>query len=219
MSLKGKTILVTNAGDGVGLACAHALAAAGAGIVFSAGDDESVRRVEGELQMHGVPIYGLMTDTARSREVESLLGEALRVFGDLNGAIVVPATLEGGSLLETDDADLDRSLTAGVRAAFLICQRAARIMVGRGHGGHLVLVDPAVAGGGAAAALTRDALAGLAGALATELSPHEIRVNAVVGGTSVAQVTAVAALVVFLAGDRAATVSGAVIDLGAAPGA
>ena len=217
MSLKDMTILVTNADGGVGLACAHALAAAGAGIVFSAGDDESVRRVEGELQMHGAPVYGLVTDTARSREVESLLGEALRVFGDLNGAVVVPVAAADGLLLETDDADLDRSLTAGVRAAYLICQRTARIMVGRGHGGHLVLVDPAVAGGGAAAALTRDGLAGLARALATELRPHEIRVNAVVGGTSVAQITAVAALVRFLAGDRAAAVSGAVIDLGAAP--
>lgn len=217
MSLKDTTILVTNAGGGIGLACAHALAADGAGIMFSADDDDSVRRVEGELQMYGVPVYGLVADTSRSREVESLLGETLRVFGDLQGAVVVPATPATGSLLETDDTEFDRSLAAGVRAAYLVCQRTARVMVGRGRGGSVVLVDPAVVPGGATAALTRDALAGLARQLAAELRPHEIRVNAVVGGASDAQTTAIAALVGFLAGARAATVSGAVIDLGAAP--
>jgi NAD(P)-dependent dehydrogenase (short-subunit alcohol dehydrogenase family) len=97
----------------------------------------------------------------------------------------------------------------------VVCQRTARLLLAAGRGGSLVIVgSPRDDAAGAAAAVSREALAGLARELAAELRPHGVRVNAVVQAPGADQATAVAALVGFLVADEAATVSGAVIDLG-----
>ena len=219
MGLKDATFLVTSACDGVGLACAHRLAAGGAGVVICGVDDEALQHAEGELHQYGVPVYAQVADIARSREVETALGETMRVFGGLDGVVVITAAPQQQPLLETDDEAFDRALAGGVRAAYVVCQRTARLMVGRGRGGSLVLVGPAAAGPGEpgpAAAVAREALAGLARELAVELRPHGIRVNAVVQGPEPQRNEAVASLVAFLMDTEAAPPSGAVIDLGAA---
>jgi len=212
VSLKDATILVTNAADGVGLACAHALAAAGASIMFSARDDETVAAAEADLQQHGVPVYGMCADPARSRDIEKLLGETQRVFGGLRGAVAVPATPRGGTLLEIDDATFDRILSAGVRAAHIVCQRSARVLIAAGRGGSLTIVGPAAGPALAGPAAINGALAALARQFAVELQPHAVRANAVIQGGD-GRDAAVAALVCFLVDDEAAPLSGAVIDL------
>jgi 3-oxoacyl-[acyl-carrier protein] reductase len=214
MTLRDTAFLVTNAHMGVGLACAHRLAAAGAGVMFSAPDDEAVARTEGELQQHGAAVYGMVADLNRSGDVETLLGEAMRVYGKLDGAVVVPGAAAGRPLLDADDADFDRSMAAGVRAAYVVCRRAARLLLAAGRGGSLVIVEAPDEATAVSASVAREALAGLARALAAELRPHAVRVNAVVQAPGTDQATAVAAVTRFLVGDEAATVSGAVIDLG-----
>jgi NAD(P)-dependent dehydrogenase (short-subunit alcohol dehydrogenase family) len=215
MSLKDTVVLVTNAHHGAGLACAHRLAAAGAGVMFSAPDDDAVAQTEGDLQQHGVATYGMTADLARGTDVEALLGEAMRVYGRLDGVVVVTAPTPARPLLDADDADFDRSMAAGARAAFVVCRRVARLLVGAGKGGSLVIVGGSDDVAGAAAAVSREALTGLARVLAAELRAHDVRVNAVVPAQGADQATAVAAVASFLVGREAATVSGAVIDLGA----
>jgi 3-oxoacyl-[acyl-carrier protein] reductase len=216
VSLHDSTILVTNAAADPGLACAHRLAAAGAGVVISAADEESLLRTEGDLQQHAVPVYGFLADIARGREVEALLGEALRVFGGLDAAVVVPAAPATDNLLELTDEALDRGLADGIRAVSVVCQRAARVMTARG-GGSLVLVGPVAGepgGLGPAGAALHGALRALALELAVELAPHGVAVNAIVGGVGNDRAQRVAAQTVFLLEQRRGGPSGAVIDLG-----
>jgi NAD(P)-dependent dehydrogenase (short-subunit alcohol dehydrogenase family) len=180
-----KTALITGAAAGVGLACAHRFAQAGAGVVFCDSDEEAVQAAEAELEMHGTPVYGVHADTCRAREVESLVGEVMRVFGQLDVLVATAGSPPAGSLLETDDADLDAALASGVRGVYMTCQRAARVMVGHG-GGSMVLVSAAGEPAGSAAPFALATCAGavqaMTRAMAGDLAAHGIRVNAVAAG-------------------------------------
>ena len=185
MQFTNKTALITGAAAGIGLACAHRFAQAGAGVVFCDRDEEAVQAAEAELEMHGTPVYGVRADTSRAREVESLVGEAMRVFGRLDVLVATAGPAPAGSLLETDDADLDAALASGVRGVYLTCQRAARVMAGHG-GGSMVLVSAAGEPTGSAAPFAPAACAGavhaMTRAMARDLAAHGIRVNAVAAG-------------------------------------
>jgi NAD(P)-dependent dehydrogenase (short-subunit alcohol dehydrogenase family) len=208
VDLSGKTALVTNAASGVGLTCAHHLAALGAGIVFCDIDAEAVERAESELEMHGVPVYGLPADVARTRDVEALLGETMRVFGRLDVVVVVAPAAPGGTVLEVGDADFDRAVASTVRAPFLVCQRAARVM-NAAQGGTFVLIgsDPGPFAGAVAAGAARH----MTTAMARDLAGAGIRVNAIAAGNAAPE--AIAATVAYLAGDSAAAITGSVITL------
>ena len=209
MDYTGKTALVTAGADGLGLACAHHLAALGAGIVFCDPDQEAAESAEAELEMHGVPVYGMTADIARARDVEALLGEAVRVFGRLDLVVVVGSPPAPGGLTGLSDADFDRAIAAGVRGPFLVCQRAARLMSG---GGTMVLVGGGTAAESLAGAAIGGALRAMAGAMAAELGEQQIRVHAVEAGSAAAG--AVAGLVGYLGSAGAAGVSGSTITLG-----
>lgn len=234
MDLKDKAAFVAGAGDGVWPAIARRLAAEGAGVVVCTPDEERARQVEAELEAAGAPAYCIAADLARPREVEAALGELLRVFGGLDIAVADLTTRPAGSLLATDDATFEAALAADLRAAFAVAQRAARLMVARGHGGSLVLVaDSLVDDADGTRSLAGDVCGGalerMTRAIAHELGPHGVRANLVRAQTGPAHeplppfplgrpATAdeIAAAVAFLAGDGASYVSGAtlVVDCG-----
>ena len=176
--LDGQVALVTGAGRGLGRACALALGAAGAEVVALARTAEQVEAVAAEIGAAGGRARALaldVEDTARVREeVEGL--ERLDVL--INNA--------GGNrpqpFLEVDEDTLDRLLRLNVRAAFVVAQSAARVMARRRYGsivhmssqmGHVGAPNRSVY------CTTKHALEGLTKAMAVELAPLGIRVNAI----------------------------------------
>jgi NAD(P)-dependent dehydrogenase (short-subunit alcohol dehydrogenase family) len=233
MDLKDKAVFVAGGGGGVWPAVVRRLAEDGAGVVVCTPDEEQARQAEAELESAGVPAYCIAADPVRPREVEAALGELLRVFGDLDVAVADLTARPAGTLLDIDEATFDAALGADLRAAFGVAQRAARLMVARGHGGSIVLVADSLVDADGARSLAGDACGGalerMSRAMAQELGPHGIRVNLVrcqTGGAHEplppfplgrpARPEEVAAAVAFLAGDGATYVSGStlVVDCG-----
>jgi NAD(P)-dependent dehydrogenase (short-subunit alcohol dehydrogenase family) len=176
--LDGQVALVTGAGRGLGRECALALGAAGAEVVAVARTAEQVEAVAAEIGAAGGRARALaldVEDTARVRaEIEGL--ERLDVL--INNA--------GGNrpqpFLEVDEDTLDRLLRLNVRAAFVVAQSAARVMARRRYGsivhmssqmGHVGAPNRSVY------CTTKHALEGLTKAMAVELAPLGIRVNAI----------------------------------------
>jgi NAD(P)-dependent dehydrogenase (short-subunit alcohol dehydrogenase family) len=172
--MRDRVAVVTGAGGGLGSACCEALAAAGARLVLMGRSRATLEpvaeRTDGRV---------LECDVTDCRQVR-------RAFADLDRVDVL-VTCAGGNrpqpFLDVDERDLDWSLALNVRGAFLTAQAAATRMVAIGRGGAIVHVTSQMGHVGAPLrtvyCAAKHAVEGLTKAMALELAPHGIRVNAV----------------------------------------
>ena len=177
--LDGHRAVVTGAGRGIGRACALALAAAGADVVALSRTASEIDAVASEIKAAGGYAEALRCDVTDAAEVAERLGglEAVDVLVTSAGTNIPEP------FLDVSPAHLDALLAVNVRGTFLAAQAAARRMVESGGGGAIVTVSSQMghvgAAGRTAYCATKHAVEGLTKAMAVELAPHGIRVNAV----------------------------------------
>lgn len=177
--LDGRRAVVTGAGRGIGRACALALAAAGADVVAVARTESDVAAVASEIEAAGGHAASLCCDVTDPAAVAERLGAL--------DAIDVLVTSAGTNIpepfLDVSPEHLDAMLAVNVSGTFLAAQAAARRMVEAGVGGAIVTVSSQMGHVGAVNrtvyCATKHAVEGLTKAMAVELAPHGIRVNAV----------------------------------------
>jgi len=176
--LDGMRAVVTGAGRGIGRGCALALASAGADVVAVSRTQAELEAVAAAVRRRGRRGETLVCDVTDPRAVEAgfqALG-AVDVLVTSAGANVPQAFLDVGA------AQLDELLAVNVKGTFLAAQAAVRGMVG-GAGGAVVMVSSQMGHVGAPRrsvyCATKHAIEGLTRALAVELAPRGVRVNAV----------------------------------------
>lgn len=212
LSLEGKVAIVTGAARGIGEEIARTFAAHGASIALvDSLEKEGVETVR-EL---GAGAMFLACDVSDPDEVCSMVEAVVEKHGRLD--ILVNAAAAGPPSDEervTSDAYPDelfaRAITVGVNGAFYCAKYAAQRMLAQGAGapgaGAIITVvragGAAVGQAAAAAAATR-----LVEAMALELGPRGLRVNAVSAGESCSPVD-VAHAALFLASDMSSRVNG-----------
>lgn len=187
MDLDGKAVLVTGGAGGLGSAMAATLRAGGARVVIH--DRETERGAEFTARINaagsGAPVRfvaGDLGDLAATRaQALGLDAEAGGFFGLVNNAAVVPLKPIADYTLEEYEA-IQR---VNAHAAFVLSQALAPSMTARG-GGVIVNVCSITLGGEWANFVpyvaSKGALLGMTRALARELGPAGIRVNAVSPG-------------------------------------
>ena len=176
--LDGLTALVTGAGRGLGRGCTLALALAGARVVALSRTESELDDVISEVRRRGGDGETLICDVTDSRQIAERIGSLERIDILINNA--------GGNVpqpfLEVEEETLDHLLSLNVKATFLVAQAAARLMA-EGGGGCIINMSSQMGHVGAANrtvyCTTKHAVEGLTKALAVELGPSNIRVNAV----------------------------------------
>lgn len=190
MSLSDKAAVVTGAGSarGIGRATAHALAAAGWNIAVLDLDEVSAKDAASEVaERHGVHAVGIGCDIIDEASVDSalaVLDGSLPPIGALvnNAGITSPTPF-----LEVTGEEWDRIFAVNVRGAFNVTRRVAPGMAERGFG-RIVFLSSVSAErgggvfGGVAYSAAKAAELGFTRALARELGPHGVTVNAVAPG-------------------------------------
>ncbi|MEU4236542.1 SDR family oxidoreductase [Actinoplanes sp. NPDC026619] len=241
-SLNGRTALVTGSTDGIGAAIARTLADAGAHVVVSGRDSARGEKVVAGIAERGGSATFVRADLAEGGPAVRALADAAGPVDILvnNAALLItPAPTA-----DVPEELIDRALAVNVKAAFLLTGVIAPAMAARGGGAIVNMGSINGLGGTAHSALysvTKAAMHSLTMSFADEYASQGVRVNAVAPGPTMTDKVAgmgehitamvarfpsrrantpdeVARAVLFLAGDDAANVHGAVlpVDGGAA---
>jgi 3-oxoacyl-[acyl-carrier protein] reductase len=193
-NLKGKTAFVSGASQGIGRACALALAKMGAQIALGARNQEKLETVAEEIAAAGGEAKPFVMDVSDEASIQATAKAAIAHFGSVeilvNNAGITRDTL----LLRMKRADWDAVMTTNLTGAFLLTQSLLNPML-RGRWGRIINITSVVGRTGQAGqanyAASKAGLIGFTLSMARELAPRSITVNAVAPGYIETAMTAV----------------------------
>jgi len=180
-------VLVTGGNSGIGLGMASGCAAAGARVVLWGRNSEKNDAAVEQLRASGATADAFVCDVTDGEAIADTLAATVATAGRLDAVFAnAGATGRGIPFLDLDLAEWRRVVTTNLEGTFLTLQAAARHLVEQGEGGALVAVSSVSAIHGAAGneayGTSKTALLGLVRALAVGLARHRIRVNALLPG-------------------------------------
>jgi len=236
--LTGRAAIVTGGASGIGRATALAFAREGARVCVADLNAEGSERVAKEIASAGGEAFGFPMDVSDAAQNEAAVHETVRRWGALHVAFLNAGIAVPSSILAGDVAAFDHVLAVNLRGVFLGLRAVAPALIQAGGGSIVATASVAGLRGGVGMPsyyASKHGVVGLVKAAAAELAPHRIRVNAVCPGVidtpilgplhgmkeftegifarlhllnRVGQPEEVAELVVFLASERAAFVTG-----------
>ncbi len=184
--LEEKVAIVTGAAKGIGRAIAQRFAAEGARVVLNDVNAAGAEAVVQSIASDGGTVIAGVADVSNKGQVDELFDVALEQFGSVdvlvnNAALVKPML----HFLEADEDWWRRIIDVNLTGAFLCSHRAAHIMARQGSG---VIIN--MSSGGATRAhrgftsydASKGGIEALTRAMALDLAPYGIRVNALVPG-------------------------------------
>jgi NAD(P)-dependent dehydrogenase (short-subunit alcohol dehydrogenase family) len=203
--LEGQVALVTGAGGehGIGRAIAVRLAVEGADVIvndvvaqptsLSQGASPTtwggVSQVVGEIEALGRQALSILADVSDADQVGRMVRQGLEQFGHIDILVNnagAPAGRDRMPVVDLEPDAWDLIQNVNVKGTFLCCQAIARAMIDRGQGGKIINISSTAGKRGiaryAAYCASKFAVRGFTQALALELAPHQINVNAICPG-------------------------------------
>ena len=186
-SLNGKVVLVTGAGKGIGQALAERFASQGCKVAVNDVNVEAVDAVVAKINDGGGTAMAAVADVSSSDEVaiivDAVMAEHGRIDVLVNNAGIISPMLH---FFEADEAWWRRIIDVNLTGHFLVSQPVARIMAKQG-GGSIINMSS----GGATRAhraftaydATKGGIEALTRAMALDLGPYNIRINALMPGS------------------------------------
>jgi len=185
--LHGQVALVTGASQGIGLAIAEMLAAAGADIVLNhfGATAVTVGQASRSVRESGRRVLAVEADVASRAEVAAMVKRAVEEFGRIDVLVNNAGIAPECPLQDLTDEIWDRVLSVNLKAQFLVCQAVVPHMRAAGYGrivniaseqGLIGAVDMS------AYCASKAGIFGLTKALARELAPSGILVNCIAPG-------------------------------------
>lgn len=187
--LTGKQALVIGAGSGIGAAAAQGLAAFGAAVACADVDEARAGVTAAAIGAEGGSATAHRVDLGDRAAVEELAGS----FGRLDVLVATPAINVRKPLLEVSEEEFDRVVGLNLRGSFFALTAAGRRMAEAG-GGSIIMFSSirseVVEPGQGVYAATKAGTLQMSRALAAELGPRGVRVNAVAPGVVETPLTA-----------------------------
>lgn len=185
MRFEGKVAIVTGAGQGIGEAYAKALAAEGAKVGVADLNAEQADRVAKEIESEGGSALAVKVDVADPESTQAMAQAVIDAYGGIDH-LVNNAAIYGGmrieSLLTVDMEYYNHFMRVNQNGA-LNCTRAChQSMIERGGGAIVNQSSTAAWMAGGYYSIAKAAVNALTASLASELSHHNIRVNAIAPG-------------------------------------
>lgn len=193
-SLHDRRLLISGAGSGIGKAFLSTALQEGARCAVVLRNEGEKDALRSDLEKAGLDIPHMLTGDLTDFEwTQTLARQSATLLGGLDGLVSAAGIFEHRSSDETSLDDWRRVIDINLSAGFTLARDAAAIM---GAGSAIVLLSSQIGIVGhrraAAYAASKSAINGLSKALALELAPRNIRVNAVAPGPIATPMTEIA---------------------------
>jgi 3-oxoacyl-[acyl-carrier protein] reductase len=179
----GQVVIVTGAGHGIGRAVAERFAAEGARVAVN---DVSEPRASEVARAIGQPAIAVPADVSSKTAVDGLFDRVLARFGRLDVLVNNAGNIHAARhFLDGDEAWWDQLLDVNLKGSFLCAHRAAHHMARRRSG---VIINMSSGGatkahrGNVAYDASKGGIEAMTRAMALDLAPYGVRVNAIVPG-------------------------------------
>ncbi len=252
MRLENMVAIVTGSTSGIGKAIVMAMAAEGARVVVNCRHGQEAEDVAGEIRQSGAAALGVAADVTVAERVDELVQSVLSSFGRIdilvNNAGGVAGSRPAQYMEEVREEDWDRVVDLNLKGTFLCSRAVAGLMREQGRGKIINIASEASRNihkgptGRFQYTAAKAGVTGLTRAMAIELGPYGINVNAVAPGWTfskesqraawesmspeekariiqavplrrLAEVEDIAPVAVFLASDESRYITGATIDV------
>ncbi|MSO55238.1 MAG: SDR family oxidoreductase [Rhodospirillales bacterium] len=185
MSFSGKVVLVTGGNSGIGAAIARAFAQHGAIVTISGRDSGRGTDVATAIGQPSRPATFIAADLREPKEADRLISEVVKRFGRLDVLINNAGIHHRFGTLETTAEQWFETMAINLNAAFFLSRAAARVM--KDHGGGVIVNNASDLAfftevEKVSYCTSKAALTHMTKAMALDLAPHKIRVNAVAPG-------------------------------------
>ena len=186
MRLRGRAALITGAGSGIGRATAELFAGEGAAVAILDRDEEAADAAASAISTTGAEAHPVVGDVSSSDEIARAVDRAARLLGRIDIVYNNAGVGSTGSVADVTEEDWDRCFAVNVKGTYLTSQAAIPHL--EAAGGGAIINQASVAAlvgiqGFAAYCAAKGAVVSLTRAMAIDLAPIGIRVNALCPGT------------------------------------
>jgi len=196
--MSNRVFIVTGAARGIGFACARRLIEDGYKVVLADMDLATGQKALAEIGVGPDKAIFVECDVSEKLEVHNLIAEALSAFGRIDGLINNAGIALKGGALDLSESDFDRVLAVNLRGAFFVSKAVAQYMVeeieNREDRSRLTdrpysiinmssINDTVAIPDYLAYTVSKGGLLQMTKAMALELAPYGIRVNAIGPGS------------------------------------
>lgn len=194
--LSGQIAIITGASSGIGAASAKVLARQGAKVTLAARREDKLTTVAEEINQNGGEFLIIKTDVSQKSQIENMVNQTVAKWGRVDILLNNAGIAEFSSFTDMTEEQWDKTLDINLKGQFLAAQAVAREMIKNKYGRIINIASVAAGQVGigfpniAHYCASKGGVVGMTEALAAELTPQGINVNAIAPGLISTEMTA-----------------------------